>query len=135
MTYRHSGDQPVYAPNSYGGPMADPALGADIGWSVEGAEIGRYANAKHAEDDDFGQAGTLYREVMSDDRPRRTWSSNIVGHASDEVATEMQERVVAYWSSVDAELGARVAERPRRQPAQGRFARSRQTVAEHANRA
>ena len=32
MTYRHAGDQPVYAPNSYGGPMADPALGAEIGW-------------------------------------------------------------------------------------------------------
>ena len=25
MTYRHAGDQPVYAPNSHGGPMADPA--------------------------------------------------------------------------------------------------------------
>ena len=28
-------------------------------WAVEGGELGRYANAKHAEDDDFGQAGTL----------------------------------------------------------------------------
>ena len=25
MTYHHAGDQPVYAPNSYGGPAADPA--------------------------------------------------------------------------------------------------------------
>ena len=28
MTYRHAGAQPVYAPNSHGGPMADPALAA-----------------------------------------------------------------------------------------------------------
>ena len=27
MTYHHAGDQPVYAPNSYGGPAADPAKG------------------------------------------------------------------------------------------------------------
>ena len=27
MTYHHAGSQPVYAPNSYGGPAADPAKG------------------------------------------------------------------------------------------------------------
>ena len=27
MTYRHAGAQPVYAPNSHGGPMADPVGG------------------------------------------------------------------------------------------------------------
>src|SRR6201986_3916565 len=84
MTYRHAGDQPVYAPNSHGGPMADPALGEEVAWSVAGAEGGRYANAHHAEDDDFGQPRTLYREVMSD-TDRKHLVSNIVGHASDDV--------------------------------------------------
>ena len=134
MTYRHAGAQPVYAPNSHGGPMADPAAAADIGWSVEGAEIGRYANLKHAEDDDFGQAGTLYREVMSD-TDREHLLENIIGHASDEVATETQQRVVAYWSAVDADLGIRLAQGLGVDTREGRFSRSHTTVAEHANRA
>jgi catalase len=108
MTFRHSGDQPVYAPNSYGGPVADEALGADVSWSVEGAEIGRYANARHAEDDDFVQPRALYREVLSD-TDRDHLVENIVGHASEEVTAPMQERVVAYWAAVDGDLGARVA--------------------------
>ncbi|MGV1050193.1 MAG: catalase [Solirubrobacterales bacterium] len=108
MTYIHSGDQPVYAPNSKGGPVADGENGADLSWDVEGGELGRYANPKHAEDDDFGQAGTLYREVM-DDEKRDLLVENIVGHASAEVSGEVQDRVVAYWTQVDAELGSRVA--------------------------
>ena len=79
MTYHHAGDQPVYAPNSYGGPAADPASGTEIGWDVEAAEIARSAYAKHAEDDDFAQPGTLVREVMDDgaarDAGRRTSSA------------------------------------------------------------
>ena len=108
MTFHHSGDQPVYAPNTKGGPVADPSASADLTWSVEEGEIGRYANAKHADDDDFGQAGTLYREIM-DDPQRDELVENIVGHASAEVSGEVQDRVVAYWTGVDAELGARVA--------------------------
>ncbi len=108
MTYRHAGAQPVYAPNSYGGPQADTGRGADLGWTVESGEIGRYAYARHAEDDDFGQAGALYRDVMSDVE-RDHLVGNIVGHASDGVSDEVQHRVVAYWTHVDADLGARVA--------------------------
>src|SRR6185312_5612192 len=29
MRYQHNGNQPTYAPNSYGGPQADPQVGAD----------------------------------------------------------------------------------------------------------
>jgi catalase len=109
MTYHHAGAQPVYAPNSFGGPQAAGAEhGADLGWSVEAGEIGRYAYEKHADDDDFAQAGTLYREVM-DETGREHLTANIVGHASDDVSEAMQDRVIAYWSSVDAELGAGVA--------------------------
>jgi catalase len=108
MAYRHSGSQPVYAPNSYGGPQADPMGAADLGWSFGGGELGRYAYEKHAEDDDFGQPGTLYREVM-DDTDREQLVANIVGHASADVTDEIQQRVIAYWASVDPQLGARVA--------------------------
>jgi catalase len=107
MTYRHAGSQPVYAPNSYGGPKADPATELPT-WMVEAAEIGRYADALHAEDDDFGQAGTLVRDVMGE-TDREHMAANIVGHASQGVSDDVQRRVIAYWTSVDADLGARVA--------------------------
>jgi catalase len=109
MTYRHAGAQPVYAPNSYGGPVADPARASEIGWNVEGAELARTAYEKHAEDDDFRQPGTLVREVM-DDAKRATLVASIVGHASDQVTPEMQLRVIAYWTRVDEQIGRRVAE-------------------------
>jgi hypothetical protein len=38
MACRHAGSQPVYAPDSYRGPQADPDRAADLGWSVEAAE-------------------------------------------------------------------------------------------------
>jgi catalase len=107
MTYRHAGAQPVYAPNSYGGPQADPAKETPTWW-VEAGEIGRYAYELHAEDDDFGQPGTLVRDVM-DDTDRAHLAANIVGHASAGVTDDVQRRVIEYWSSVDGALGARVA--------------------------
>ena len=48
---------------------ADPERAGAVAWSVESGELGRYAYAKHAEDDDFGQAGDSVRQVMDDDRP------------------------------------------------------------------
>lgn len=107
MTYRHAGAQPVYAPNSYGGPAADPSSEPPTWW-VEAGELGRYAYDKHAEDDDFIQPGMLYRDVM-DDIDREHLAANIVAHAGDGVSAPVQQRVVEYWSSVDPALGARVA--------------------------
>jgi catalase len=108
MTYHHAGAQPVCAPNSHGGPQADPQAGADLGWSVAAGELGRYAYDKHAEDDDFGQPRTLYRDVMND-TDRAHLVTNIVGHASDDVSNETQLRVIAYWTNIDAQLGAQIA--------------------------
>ncbi len=109
MTFSHSGSQPVYAPNSYGGPHADSQRYHDPGWFVDGAEIMRTAYVAHQDDDDFIQPGTLYREVMSPaDRDRLV--GNIVGHLSQGVERFIQERAIKdYWSKVDAELGSRIA--------------------------
>ncbi len=137
MTYHHSGDQPVYAPNSFGGPSADPDRGADLFWHVPEGELGRYAYEKHAEDDDFGQAGTLVREVMTD-TDREHLVTNIVGHASDEVTDEMQHRVIAYWTHIDADIGARVAAglgHGNGSSATGAGAPARELLAARANRA
>jgi catalase len=108
MTYRHPGSQPVYSPNSYGGPEADPSKELPTWW-VEAGELGRYAYEKHADDDDFVQPRALYRDVMNDE-DRAHLVTNIVAHASDGVSEDVQRRVVAYWANVDAGLGARVAE-------------------------
>ena len=80
MNFRPGGD-PVYAPNSYGGPQADPTW-AEVTWEVPGAEIGGYAYEKHSGDDDFVQPRTLVNEVMSE-TDRDHLVTNIVGHASD----------------------------------------------------
>ena len=109
MRYLHSGDQPTYAPNSYGGPVADPERYPDHAWHTEGGEIARYAYVKHREDDDYVQSTNQWREVLDDDARERL-VSNIVGHAGkDEVQPEMKERVVEYWRNVAPELGDRVA--------------------------
>jgi catalase len=107
MRYNHAGDQPVYAPNSYGGPAADAERYADPSYQLTG-EIMRSAYTRHREDDDFGQAGTLYREVLSE-TDREHLAANIVGHASAGLDPEVTARVVEYWRQVDGDLGARVA--------------------------
>ncbi len=104
MTYHHAGDQPVYAPNSYGGPVADPDRAGQVNWDVAAGELGRFSYEKHAEDDDFAQAGSLVRHVLSD-IDREHLVTNIVGHASDHVSDEVKRRVVVYWSLVDADVG------------------------------
>jgi catalase len=108
MTYSHAGSQPVYAPNSYFGPRADPARAAQPAWPVEAGQIGHYEYEPHRDDDDFIQAGTLYRDVM-DNNDREHLITNIVAHAGDGVSHDVQLRVIDYWSSVDSDLGGLVA--------------------------
>jgi catalase len=107
MRYEHAGAQPVYAPNSFGGPKADPERYPDASWMTDG-DIVRTAQTLHREDDDYGQAGSLYREVMSQ-TDRDHLAENIVGHLGTDVSSEIQERAVAHWRSVDADLGSRIA--------------------------
>ncbi|OLR89686.1 catalase [Actinokineospora bangkokensis] len=108
MRLRNPAD-PVYAPNSYGGPHADAARAGEAltTYGIED-EVVRSAYAPHAEDDDWGQAGTLVREVM-DDAQRDRLVSNIVGHAGDGVSRPVLERVFEYWRNVDKAVGDRVA--------------------------
>src|SRR5689334_5712156 len=102
MTYHHPGPQPVYSPNSYGGPEPDPSKEPPTWW-VEAGELGRYEYEPHRDDDDFVQPRTLYRDVMSD-ADREHLETNIVAHASDGVSEPVQRRVVEYLSRVDAQL-------------------------------
>jgi catalase len=109
MRFSYDANQPVYAPNSYAGPRADPARYHDPGWLVDAGEIMRTAYVAHRDDDDFIQPGTLYREVMSP-TDRDHLADNIVWHLSQGVDRQIQERAVKdYWSKVDANLGTRIA--------------------------
>jgi catalase len=107
MRYAHRDGLPVYAPNSYGGPKADPSK-SDPAWLVQAGEMVREAYTLHAEDDDFIQAGMLYRYVMSP-TDRDHLVSNIVGAMSG-VEPLVLERAVNHWREVDPDLGARLAQ-------------------------
>jgi len=99
---------PVYAPNSYGGPRADPQqYPEEAVWASDG-EMVRSAYTLREEDDDWGQAGTLVREVL-DDAARERLVANITGHASQGVSQPVLERVFEYWRNVDKSLGDAVA--------------------------
>ena len=99
---------PVYAPNSYGGPKADPSLTDDGGvWYADGDMV-RKAYTLRKDDDDFGQAGTLVREVL-DDGERQRLVDNIVGHLKGGVSAPVLDRALEYWRNVDQNLGDRIA--------------------------
>jgi catalase len=103
-----SATDPVYAPNSYGGPQADAARAAEVNWYADG-EMVRAASTLHAEDDDWGQAGTLVREVM-DEAERNRLIGNVVGHVSNGVKEPVLSRVFEYWKNIDLDLGKKIEE-------------------------
>jgi catalase len=106
MRYTKVSD-PVYAPNSKGGPAADAVrYGEPAGWHSEGDMV-QAAYTLHAEDDDWGQAGTLVRDVF-DDGERDRLVANIVGHLLNGVTEPVLQRSFEYWRKVDEDLGLRV---------------------------
>ena len=103
---------PVYAPNSYGGPSADPSLvGNDNTWGYGlDDDMVREAYRLRADDDDWGQPGTLVREVM-DDAARDRLVENVSGHLLDGVSDMVLERAFEYWRNIDKTTGDRIAEK------------------------
>jgi catalase len=106
MRYANPAD-PTYAPNSFGGPVADPTVWRGEEYQVSG-EIMRTAHTPHADDDDFVQPRALWENVMSE-TDQEHLVANICAHAgAPEVTTDMKARVVEYWRNVHPELGAQV---------------------------
>lgn len=98
---------PVYAPNSKGGPSANPELNReDAVWAAEGNMV-RNAYTLHAEDDDFTQPRTMINKVL-DDAARSRLVDNVVGHLCDGVSDEVLQRAFVYWRNIDAEIGTRI---------------------------
>ncbi|WP_392750416.1 catalase [Streptomyces sp. LN590] len=95
-----------YEPNSYAGPaQTDAALSAPLavhGWT------GAHAAPAHAKDDDFFQAGELYRLMSEDEKGRLV--ANIAGGLSQVTREDVIEKNLAHFHAADAEYGKRVEE-------------------------
>ncbi|MEU6644372.1 catalase [Saccharomonospora sp. NPDC046836] len=103
----HKSTDPVYAPNSKGGPVADTMwYGSPPTWETDG-RITRSAYVSHAEDDDWGQPGTLVREVL-DDAARDRLVDNVVGHLLKGVTEPVLQRAFEYWHNIDPDIGERI---------------------------
>ena len=100
----NGGDGPNYFPNSFGGPAPDPdALEPPIDLSGHAART-PYAHPN----DDFVQAGNLYRNVMTD-QDREKLVGNIVDHLGG-AQKRIQLRQTAIFFKADPDYGRRVAE-------------------------
>ncbi len=108
MRYEHTGAQPVYAPNSMGRPYSDEQGPDEGSWESDG-EMVRTAYSLHPEDDDFGQAGLLVREVWNDEQ-RAEFCRTVAGHLLGGVHGEVLERALRYWDQVDPDCGAAIRE-------------------------
>jgi len=103
----HNPGDPVYVPNSKGGPHADASVsGESPSWYSDG-EMVHQAYTLRKDDDDWSQAGTMVREVL-DDAARERLVSNIVGHLLNGVTEPVLVRAFDYWRNVDKDLGERV---------------------------
>ena len=100
----NGGAGPNYWPNSMGGPGPDPTV-AEPPIDLEGPA------ARHPQeltDDDFFQAGELYRRVMTD-TDRDHLVGNIVAHLGG-AQRRIQFRQAAVFFKADPDYGRRVAE-------------------------
>ena len=87
----HPVSDPVYAPNSKGGPAADTERYGRVADLGRRRRLMRTAYVDHAEDDDWGQAGTLVRDVL-DDAARDRLVDNVVGHLLNGVTEPILQR-------------------------------------------
>ena len=121
MAYEHSGNAPVYAPNSAGRSWADHTGRVEDGWEMD-RDMVRDAYTLRADDDDFSQPGTLVREVFNDEQRARL-VEQVAGSLLGGVRSPVLERALEYWKSIDADVGHRIEERVRTghaaEPAEG----------------
>ncbi|PYD48599.1 catalase [Novacetimonas pomaceti] len=107
---RHSyapGRRPVYVPNSFDGPVADPIRAAESNaWHADG-DLVRSAYTLRADDDDFGQAGTLVREVF-DEAQRERLVETLAGQYRSLHHDQIKTRFLWYWTQIDATLAEQV---------------------------
>lgn len=75
---------------------------------TEGEFIHAAYTPREDDDDDWGQPGTMVREVLNE-AARDRLVSNVVGHLSDGVSEPVLERAFEYWRKIDEETGDLIA--------------------------
>ncbi|HET6536483.1 MAG TPA: catalase [Sphingopyxis sp.] len=111
MAYHHSGNAPVYVPNSAGRPWADQEGPVSDGWESDG-EMMRTVYTLHTDDDDFTQPGILVRDVYNDDQ-RNQLVDQVAGALLDGVREPVLSRAFQYWKNIDASVGQRIEDKVR----------------------
>ncbi|MFF4895350.1 catalase [Streptomyces sp. NPDC001068] len=95
-----------YEPNSYGGPVeSGRPLSAPL--AVTG-HTGTHETPQHTKDDDFSQAGELYRLMSAEEKRRLV--ANIAGGLSQVSRDDVVEKNLAHFHAADPEYGRRVEE-------------------------
>jgi catalase len=95
-----------YEPNSHDGP-AETGERYDLAYPVAG-ETGPAVQVRHAEDDDFAQAGALYRVMKEDERARLV--DNIAASLSQVSIEGVIDRSIDHFAKADPAYGRRVAD-------------------------
>jgi catalase len=103
----NGGREKNYEPNSFGGPV-ETGRALYAATAVTGS-TGAHEPVSHAEDDDFVQAGALYRLMPADAQQRLV--DNIAGSLARVSRADIVERAVANFTAADPEYGARVEAR------------------------
>ncbi len=93
-----------YEPNSTGGPV-ETGASYQHGLAVTGV-TGPAEPVRHAEDDDFVQAGALYRIMKPDEQARLV--ANLAGSLSQVTRPGVVERSIGHFRRADAGLGSRL---------------------------
>jgi catalase len=100
----NGGGSPNYYPNSFGGPAPEPEAAAPA-FEVSGKAARQpYTHPN----DDFVQAGDLYRKVLTDE-DRDHLIGNIVAHLGN-AQRRIQLRQTSLFYKADPDYGRRVAE-------------------------
>jgi hypothetical protein len=99
----HAGTAVNYEPNSFGGPVADPAF-AEPPLKIS-CDADRYEQ-KRGVDDDYVQPGNLFRLMPPDEQERLI--ANIVG-TLEAVPKEIQVKMVEHFARADPAYSASVA--------------------------
>jgi catalase len=94
-----------YEPNSFGGPQQ---TGRPLWQPFDGftGGTGNHPTPRHAEDDDFVQAGNLYRLMSADEQERLI--ENLAGFIAKVSREDIIERAIGNFRNADADFGKRL---------------------------
>jgi catalase len=100
----NGGDSPNYEPNSRGGPV-ETGMPGHAPTAVSGAATAQ-APPDRPGDDDFAQAGALYRLMREDEKTRLV--AALAGSLAQVRRADVAERCIGHFRAADADYGRRL---------------------------